>query len=143
LASNKIIQSDNAVIDYTTISALINTVNAQQSAIENLQATVNHTQMTVDPNTGQTSTTSGTQLIQGNAVPIKSTTVTVKFPKAFASKPSSVVGTVLAANGDNAYAYVKQTVTATEAVFTIQAKTAPNSKTTGMYLYWMAIGIGS
>jgi len=141
--SNKIIQSDNAVIDYTTISALINTVNSQQSAIENLQATVNHTQLTVDPNTGVTSSTSGTQLIQGNHVQILGTSVTVKFPKAFATIPSSVVGTVLSAKGDQAYAYVSKSVTQTEAVFTIVAKTAPNSKTTGMYLYWMAIGLGS
>jgi uncharacterized protein YlxW (UPF0749 family) len=140
--SNKIIQSDNAVIDYTTISALINTVNAQQSAIENLQAAVNHTQLTVDPNTGQTTAASGTRLIHAGHVPITGTSVTVTFPSPFAKIPTSVVGTVLSTKGD-AYAYVSKSVTTTGAVFTIVAKTAPNSKTTGMYLYYVAIGIGS
>jgi general secretion pathway protein D len=43
LASNKIIQSDNAVVDYTVISAIIDAVNNQQDSIDSLNSQNNQT----------------------------------------------------------------------------------------------------
>lgn len=140
MASNKIIQSDNAVIDYTTISVMIDTLNNQQKSIEDLQAAITHSQINVDPTSGSTTTVQGTQKVAAGIVPIKGTTVDVAY--SFSSKPSSVVGTVLSnTKTQNGYAYISKTITNTGATFTYVSKTAPTAQTTGLYLYWIAVGL--
>jgi hypothetical protein len=136
--SNKIIQSDNAVIDYTTISVMIDTLNKQQKAIEDLQATVNGTVTTVDLISGKVTETTGSKKAIGSAVQITGKTVKVDFGSNFTQKPSSVVGTVLSNTGTPAYAFVSSTVTSTQAIFTIVTSSTTYK---GMYLYWMAYGI--
>lgn len=129
-----IIQPDNAVIDYSTISVIIDTLNAQQKAIVDLQQSINHTSTSYDAN-GNKVTQTGTQSIQGGYVPITTKTVTVNY--SFTGKPSSVIGVVQSANGVPAYAYINSTISNTEAKFTIVA----NSITKNMNLYWIAVGI--
>ena len=137
--SNKIIQSDNAVIDYTTISALINTVNQQQDQIESLQKATTHTDTTYDINglqiksIGTMSFQSGRKLIENNHV-----TINYSF-----SKPPTVVGTVLSlsSKGNKAYAYIDKMPTASEASFTVISSSPSGTK--GMYLYWVAIASNS
>ena len=73
-----IIQPDNAVIDYSTISVIIDTLNAQQKAIVDLQQSINHTSTSYDAN-GNKVTQTGTQSIQGGYVPITTKTVTVNY----------------------------------------------------------------
>jgi hypothetical protein len=136
--SNKIIQSDNAVIDYTTISVIIDTLNKQQKAIEDLQATINGTVTTVDPGSGKVTETTGSKKAIGSAVQIKGKTVKVDFGSNFTQKPSSLVGTVLSSTGTAAYAFVNSTITSTGASFTIVTSSKDYK---GMYLYWMAYGI--
>jgi len=139
LASNKIIQSDNAVIDYTTISVMIDTLNNQQKAIEDLQAAITHSQVTADPATGATTTVQGTQKIMAGVVPITSSTINVTY--SFSSKPTSIVGTVLSGSASyNGYAYVSKTITATGATFTYVGKNIP-AAANHVYLYWIAVGI--
>ena len=140
MASNKIIQSDNAVIDYTTISVMIDTLNNQQKAIEDLQAAITHSQVNVDPATGTTTTVQGTQKIAAGIVQVTSPTINVSY--SFSSKPTSLVGTILSnSSTNNGYAYISKTITNTGATFTYVGKTAPTAKTTGLYLYWIAVGI--
>ena len=139
MASNKIIQSDNAVIDYTTISVMIDTLNNQQKAIEDLQAAITHSQVTADPATGATTTVQGTQKVAAGVVPIIGSTVTVSYQ--FSSKPTSIVGTVLSGSTThNGYVYVSKTITATEATFTYVGKNLPTAASHA-YLYWIAVGI--
>jgi hypothetical protein len=135
--SNKIIQSDNAVIDYTTISVMIDTLNSQQKAIEDLQATVNHTSSTVDPVTGQKSTSSGPMVMHGGWVPItKNGNVDITY-SGFNAKPSSVIGVVQStSNPKNAGCYINKTITQNGASFTVYGLTS----FTGANLYWMALG---
>ena len=137
--SNKIIQSDNAVIDYTVISALIDTVNKQSQDIQDLQAIVNHTQSTVDPSTGNIVQTSGAQILDGGVVtniPSSSfKSVAVTFHKPFSSKPTTVVGVVQSTQG-SAYCYLSATNTPSAAQFTIVA----NSSVKTCNLYWFALG---
>ena len=135
--SNKIIQSDNAVIDYTTISVIIDTLNNQQKAIEDLQATVNHTSATVDPTTGQTATVSGPMVIKGSAVAITANgNVNITY-SGFTSKPTSIIGVVQSTqNPKTAGCYVNKTITQTGASFTVYGLT----NFTGANLYWMALG---
>jgi len=137
--SNKIIQSDNAVIDYTVISALIDTVNQQQQNINDLLAIVNHTAVTFDPVTGNATQTPGIQLIDGGVIQaIQASSfkaVTVKFNKNFTNYPTTVVGVVQSTQGA-AYCYLSKTNTATEAQFTIVA----NSSVKQCNLYWYAFG---
>ena len=134
--SNKIIQSDNAVIDYTTISVMIDTLNNQQKAIEDLQATVNHTSSTVDPATGQVATNSGPLVMRGGYVKITGNSVKVTY-SGFTTKPTSVVGVVQStSNPKTAGCYINKTITQTEADFTVYGLTSY----TGANLYWIALG---
>jgi len=137
VSSNRIIQSDNAVLDLNTISTMIDTINGQQKAIEDLQAQVFGTSTTVDPATGQPATQSGPLVIDYGHTPVTSGTVTVKFNKQFKSAPVSVVGTILTSSGNQGYAYVSKTITASEAVFTIVSK---SNTYKNYYLYWVAVG---
>jgi hypothetical protein len=135
--SNKIIQSDNAVIDYTTISVIIDTLNNQQKAIEDLYATVNHTSSTVDPATNQTATVSGPMVMRGNVVPIKANGNVPITYSGFTSKPTSIVGVVQStSNPKAAGCYINKTITQTGASFTVYGLIS----FTGANLYWIALG---
>jgi len=138
--SNKIIQSDNAVIDYTTISALINTVNQQQDQIESLQKATTHTDTTYDTVSGLPITTSGAISFQSGRKLIENNHVTINYSF---SKPPTVVGTVLSlsSKGNKAYAYIDKMPTASEASFTIVSSSPSGTK--GMYLYWVAVASNS
>ena len=135
--SNKIIQSDNAVIDYTTISVMIDTLNNQQKAIEDLQATVNHTSAATDPVSGQTVTTSGPMVMKGGYVKITANgNVNITY-SGFTSKPTSVIGVVQStSNPKTAGCYINKTITQTGASFTVYGLTS----FTGANLYWIALG---
>ena len=138
--SNKIIQSDNAVIDYTTISVMIDTLNNQQKAIEDLQATVNHTSQTVDLATGQVTSTSGPQVTRGNVVPVTGNgNVTIQY-SGFTSKPTSVVGVLQSTmkSVKGAGCFLNATIGQTSATFTVYG--LPTGTITGTNLYWIALG---
>ena len=138
MSNNKIIQSDNAVIDYTTISALINTVNAHESTIQQLVAANTHSSTIVDTTTGNTITTTGQQIVQANHVskitPSQFKSVVVTFPQPF-NNVTSVIGVVQSTKG-NAYCYLSKTLAKDSAQFTIVAGTG----VTTCNLYWIAVG---
>ena len=138
MSNNKIIQSDNAVIDYTTISALINTVNAHESTIQQLVAANTHLSTVVDTTTGKTITTTGQQIVQGhhvsNITPSQFKSVVVTFPQPF-NNVTSVIGVVQSTKG-NAYCYLSKTLAKDSAQFTIVAGTG----VTTCNLYWIALG---
>jgi hypothetical protein len=136
--SNKIIQSDNAVIDYTTISVMIDTLNKQQKAIEDLQATINGTVTTVDPSSGKVTETTGSKKAIGGYVKITSKTIKIDFGSNFTQKPSSLVGTVMSTSKTPAYVFIDSTITSTGATMTIVTS---KKDFQGMHLYWMAYGI--
>lgn len=135
--SNKIIQTDNAVIDYTTISVMIDTLNNQQKAIEDLQAIVNHTSSTLDPATGQKSTTSGPLVMKGGYVKITANgNIDISY-SGYNNPPTSVIGVVQStSNPKTAGCYINKTITPTGASFTVYGLTS----FTGANLYWLALG---
>jgi hypothetical protein len=138
--SNKIIQSDNAVIDYTTISVMIDTLNNQQKAIEDLQALNVHSAIKTNAD-GTTTTVTGTKTVQGNHLLVTGNgTYTVKFDKPFNSQPTSVVGTILTTTGAKAGCILSKTIANDSAQFTVFGLSG-TSGVKGTYLYWMAIGI--
>ena len=138
--SNKIIQSDNAVIDYTTISVMIDTLNNQQKAIEDLQATVNHTSQTVDLATGQVTATSGPMKLQGGYIKVTGNTSHTISYSGFTSKPTSVVGVIQSTmkSVKGAGCFLNATIGQTSATFTVYG--LPTGTITGTNLYWIALG---
>jgi len=137
--SNQIIQSDNAVIDYTTISVIIDTLNKQQKAIADLQAAGTHSVTTVDSATGLPTTVQGTRKVEAGWEPIKGPTVDITY--SFNSKPSSVVGTVISTSKtQGGYVYVSKSITATSATFTYVGNAKPTKDTKSLLLYWVAVG---
>jgi len=137
--SNQIIQSDNAVIDYTTISVIIDTLNKQQKAISDLQLATMHESLTVDSVTGNTVSNQGVQKVAGDRVAITQNPIVVKY--SFSQPPSSVVGVVFSATKtQTGYVYLSKAPTATSATFNYVGKPL-SAKQTGLFLYWMAVGI--
>lgn len=136
MASNKIIQSDNAVIDYTVISAIIDAINSQQDIIDNLKTQQDSTVNQYDELGKIVSSIKGSSKTIGNKVAITKNPVVVTFPAGSFTKVSAVVGTVVSTKKTNAYAYL-QKFDNTSATFTIVGTL------TGCTLSWIATGITS
>jgi hypothetical protein len=133
--SNKIIQSDNAVIDYTTISVMIDTINKQQKDIEDLKAALTHTDTAVNAQTQAVISTTGYRVIRAGHV---QGTVGQDFAvsySGFTTKPTSVIGIVQSTkNPKTAGCYINRTITQTETHFTVYGATGT------VNLYWIAVG---
>jgi hypothetical protein len=133
LASNKIIQSDNAVIDYTVISAIIDAINSQQDIIDNLKTQQDTTVNNYDELGKLVSSRVGPLKTIGNKVPVTKNPVVITFPSGSFTKVLAVVGTVVSTKKTDAYAYL-QKFDNNSATFTIVGTLA------GCSLSWIATG---
>jgi hypothetical protein len=134
MSSNKIIQSDNAVIDYTTISVLIDTVNKQQDQIDQLIA--NATNVIVNPDG---STASGKQVIDSGHTLYAGATTRVTFKKIFTSPPD-VVAFCSSQDGVVRTAYLGKATVPTKTYVDVNVSPAPPSSKG--YIWWIAVGNG-
>lgn len=130
----KIVQSDNAVVDYTTIQTLIDTVNNLSDAIDGLKTASKTTD-----STGKVVT----QLVDSGSVQLdpNSSQITVKFKKTFTSKPD-VTATLM--GGPKAMAVHIRSyadLTASSVTFSF-SEPAPGQTAPGR-IYWIAVGQGS
>jgi hypothetical protein len=131
----KIIQSDNAVVDYTTIQSLIDTVNNLSDVVDKL----NISSKTVDA-TGKVVTQivdSGFQVLNVN-----SSNVTIKFKKTFTAKP---VVTATLMGGPKAMSVHIQSfadLTSSSVTFSF-SEPAPGETGGSAYIHWIAVGQGS
>jgi hypothetical protein len=123
--ANLITQPDNAVIDYTTITAMINAINTLQSEIDNINAAVGKT-----PG-------GSTKTVQAGHMPINSPnqTITINFDTPFSTKPE-VVGTVMYGGGTPLYCYMPHSIALDSVTFTLNAKVPKGTA----YVYWVAVG---
>ena len=137
MASNKIIQSDNAVIDYTVISAIIDAINSQQDSIDSLNSknnqTITHTALdgTVVTTVGPTKTLGSFKAVDSSG------NVKITFPSNYFNKVNSVVGIVFSPKKIPATVYLTS-FDNNSANFSVVAKSY-----TGMNVHWIATGIGS
>ena len=101
--SNKVVQSDNAVIDYTTIQSLIDAVNGMQNDVDNIKL---NQQQIIPTKTGDGTTgsiKSGPQIIDSGTTIFYSSPVTIQLNKAFNQRPNIA----LTVSGGKGYAYIK------------------------------------
>ena len=134
MASNKIIQSDNAVIDYTVISAIIDAINSQQDIIDNLKTQQDGIVNEFDDLGKLVSSSKGSSKTIGNKIAVTKNPVVVTFPAGSFTKVSAVVGTVVSTKKTNAYAYL-QKFDNNSATFTIVGTLS------GCTLSWIATGL--
>jgi len=128
----KVIQSDNAVVDYTTIKALIETVNNLSDTVDK----INLGSKTTDPATGKVVT----QLVDASLQTFNAgvSQVDVYFKKKFTDKPN-VVATLM--GGSKAtFAYIG---TATDLTKSSVRFTLSQASTGSMTIFWVAVGQGS
>jgi hypothetical protein len=127
----KVIQSDNAVVDYSTIQTLIDTVNNLSDAVDK----INTASKTKDA-TGKTVS----QLVDSGNVQVASGSLDVKvtFNKTFIAKPD-ITATLM--GGTKAMTvHIKNwaALTNTSATFTLSEAATSSTK-----LYWIAVGNGA
>ena len=130
--ANLIPQSDNAVIDYTTISAVINAVNTLAKQVDELTGISSSSKTT----TGATSI--NPKLLQSGHEKITSTDgskITITFEKQYVTKPT-VVGTVMYSGGTPLYCYMPKSISTSEVTFALN-KAVPKGTA---YIYWVAVG---
>ena len=123
MASNKIIQSDNAVIDYTVISAIIDAINSQQEIIDNLKTQQDSTVNNYDELGKLISSIKGSSKTIGKEYPLKADqkSATITFDSGSFTKVSAVVGIIKSSKSNSAYAYL-QKFDNNSATFTIIGK---------------------
>jgi hypothetical protein len=123
--ANLITQPDNAVIDFTTISAIINAINTLQGEIDNIN-TAN----------GKKATGSVTTVQSGHtAIASPNSSVKITFPTPFTANPT-VVGTVLYGGGTPLYCYMHATPAKDSVTFNLNTKVPKNNA----YIFWVAVG---
>jgi len=138
LASNKIIQSDNAVIDYTVISAIIDAINSQQDIIDNLKTQQDTTVNNYDELGKLVSSRVGPSKTIGSFKAVDSSgNVKITFPSNYFNKVNSVVGIVFSPKKIPATVYLTS-FDNNSANFSVVAKSY-----TGMQVHWIATGISS
>ena len=132
--SNKIVQSDNAVIDYTTIQSLIDAVNQQQQDIDNLNAGRKEYLPTTGSDGTVSTLKSGVQQIESGYVQITGSSVVIKLLKTYTTRPNITFSTQGAGPvtawiaGESAWQGFNQVTVSLSA------------KPTGGRLYWIAVG---
>ena len=135
--SNKIVQSSNAVVDYTTIQALIDAVNSQQQFIDNLQSASTAKSTMVDSAGNIISQVQGVQKIQSHAYKIEKGQTSLKFT--FPEGPFQIIPYFVASvSGTKAYAYVASGSDITKADVKVTLSTPADN---GTYIHWVAVGI--
>jgi hypothetical protein len=136
--ANKVVQSDNAVVDYTTIQSLITAVNDLVTEVNTISSKNQGSVTVQNPDGTTTLTKKGTQAVDSGHVSIPATgkTVKVTFGKTFSSRPD-VTATVMFSKAP-IYAYLagSAALTTSGAEFSLSAD--PNGSAV---LYWIAVGI--
>jgi hypothetical protein len=138
--SNKIIQSDNAVIDYTTITSMINAINDLQNQVDLMNNANTLSNTTVNPVTGQVvPSTSGALVVRSGTVqvPAGATTQAISYT-GFKTAPT-VVAMVSDAAGTARTAFMTNQAsrpTASGAIIHI----TPKVGTSNCFLFWIAVG---
>jgi hypothetical protein len=134
-----IVPSDNAVLDYTTISTLIDAVNTLQADVISLKSSLTTVQTQVNAD-GSTTTTTAPQVIKSGVVVIGSGATSIDVTVPGMSKINSIVGTMYNPSGSVAntscFAYL-HTISGTTATFYISGKTTSNY----LKLHWVAVGV--
>jgi hypothetical protein len=135
---NPVIQYDNAVIDYTTIAALIEAVNSHQNTIDQLVAGTLHTVQSTDSSGNVIGQTTGTKKVYGNSVPITTNSIhtLVDLSKGGFTAPPVVVGVVLSAGSKPVYCHMQTAPTKDKADFHYSVKTPA-----GAVLHYIAVGL--
>ena len=133
--SNKVVQSDNAVIDYTTIQSLIDAVNNMQNDIDSIK--LNQQQIIpTKTNDGTTGTVkSGIQQVDAGTIGLSSSTVKITFNKIFSARPTL---TCTVSGAGDTYAYIPgSTSWSGNNTVTVKIHGTP----AGGSLHWIAVGI--
>lgn len=122
---------DNAVVDYSTITALITTVNNLSDAVDSLNKKLKST----DPQGNVVS-----QIIDSNWVqlPKGATTISVTFGKTFTGKPNVVAIPMGGPKGMSVQ--IKDFASLTSSSVTLTTSVPADGSTR---LYWIAVGNGS
>ena len=135
--ANKVVQSDNAVVDYTTIQSLITAVNDLVSEVKTLSDKSQGT--TTKQNTDGTTTVvkSGLQSIDSGhvSIPSKGKTVKVTFNKTFASKPDVTATVMFSGKAITPYLAGSTALTKSNATFSLSEDPSGSA-----VLYWIAVG---
>lgn len=139
--TNVVVQSDNAVVDYTTIQSLIDAVN--NLAVEVNQLKVDNQAITTKVNADGTVTqqTTGKQITDSGNTPVPKSgkTVDVKFNKTFSSKPD--VTAIVQYSGKAIVAYIKDPADLTLSGVKFSLSEDPGGSKGGTArVFWIAVG---
>ena len=134
--SNKIVQSSNAVIDYTTIQSLIDAVNAQQQAIDNLSLSKQQYSTKVNSDGTVSVAKVGEQINDSGVVKATSLVTNITFNKAFTQRPNIA----MTVSGGSQYAFIANgnAWNSTNSSVNVTINSAPGS---GTYIHWVAVGV--
>lgn len=138
MASNRIIQSDNAVVDYTTITALINAVNDLQIQVDSINNATTHTSTTVNA-AGQTVTSpTGQQIVRSGYEPFVANQSYVDITYQGFAKAPNVVAMCSDTSGKARTAYLSKSAKPSATGARISISPVPTS--TGGKVWWIAVG---
>jgi uncharacterized membrane protein len=136
--SNRIVQSDNAVVDYTTITALINAVNDLQVQVDTLNSNTNHINTTVDASGNVVQKSVGPTVVHSGHQPFVAgqSYVDITYPN-FSSNPT-LVATCSDNTGVARYAYFSGANLPKTSSARINITPTP-TKASG-YVWWIVVG---
>jgi hypothetical protein len=139
--TNVVVQSDNAVVDYTTIQSLIDAVNSLSAEVDQLKVDNQAitTKVNADGTTSQVA--SGKQIIDSGNVPIPTSgkTVTVKFNKTFSAKPDVTAIVMFASKAIVPFIASSADLTLSSVTFSL-SEDPGGAKGGTSRIYWIAVG---